>query len=127
MSDPFKFLQSINVDKTDLLKEDPSNIKDYNSFLINRGLSYFHDTVLYANEMNVNNHIPSDMQYGYLLNVINKRKRFSKWYKAVSSENLELIKKVYQVNSEKALQYLNLLTDEQIDFLKQQQNVGGLK
>lgn len=127
MSNPFKFLQSINADKNDLLKENPDNIKDYNSFLINRGLSYFHDTVLHANEMNINWQLPADMQYGYLLNSINKRKRYSKWYKKTSSEDLELVKLVYKVSNEKAIEMLKLLTKDQLIFLKKQQETGGIK
>ena len=47
--------------------------KDYNSFMVNRGLSYYNDTVIYANEMNIHNQIDSRMQYDFLRNIIRKR------------------------------------------------------
>ena len=48
---PFEFLNAINYTKKDLMV-DPENEKHYNSFVINRSLSYFPDTVAIANEMN---------------------------------------------------------------------------
>jgi hypothetical protein len=51
---PFDFINAINFTKKDLFSEDPMAKKDYAPFIINRGLGYFPDTVLYANEMNRN-------------------------------------------------------------------------
>ena len=47
---PFEFINDINFGKKNLFKDDDKNIieRDYNSFIINRGLSYFVDTVLLA-------------------------------------------------------------------------------
>jgi len=53
---PFDYLNSINYSKQDLMVDDDTE-KAYNAFLVNRGLSYFQDTVLLANEMNKNHHI----------------------------------------------------------------------
>ena len=44
---PFDFLNAINDTKKDLF-QDPQADKDYNAFMVNRGLSLFPDTVLYA-------------------------------------------------------------------------------
>jgi hypothetical protein len=66
---PFDFLNSINDTKKDLF-DDPQAEKDYNSYLINRGLSYFPDTVLYANEMNRNFDIAKRWQFDFLKNSI---------------------------------------------------------
>ena len=43
------FLTNINYDKKDI---DEIYFDKYNPFMINRALSYFPDTVIYANEMN---------------------------------------------------------------------------
>ena len=51
---PFDYLNAINATKEDVMVDDVAESK-YNAFLINRGLSYFVDTVLYANEMNLHN------------------------------------------------------------------------
>ena len=45
------WLNSVNFSKINLLKEDPSAIKDYNPFVINRLLSGDIDSIMYANEM----------------------------------------------------------------------------
>ena len=43
--------------------------KQYNSYIINKGLSYFIDTIFPANEMNLNSHIPNRMEYDFLINI----------------------------------------------------------
>lgn len=126
MAGPFDFLNSINDTKVNLLEEDPAKIKDYNPFIVNRSLSMFMDTVLLANEMNVHSKLDKDMQYTYFLGSINKRKRFSKWHKPETSDNLELIKTVYSVNNSRATEILKLLTEDQINLLKRQQEKGGI-
>ena len=41
--------------------------------MVNRGLSYFPDTVIYANEMNRFHHLDGRLQYQFLINTIRKR------------------------------------------------------
>ena len=77
MSNPFDYVNSINISKKDIMHDDISE-KSYPAFMVNRALSYFNDTVLYANEMNVNHHIDNKLQYHFLINIIRKKKRFSK-------------------------------------------------
>ena len=48
---PFDYLNSINDTKKDIMIDDLDE-KAYASFIINRSLSYFPDTVCIANEMN---------------------------------------------------------------------------
>ena len=78
---PFDFLNAINLTKANLMAEDDFVVKDYTPFMVNRGLSYFHDTVLLANEMNRYSELDNDIQFSFLLNSVTKRKRFSKWHK----------------------------------------------
>jgi hypothetical protein len=99
--------------------------KEYNAFLVNRTLSYFPDTILYANEMNTKHHIDSRLQFDFFINIIKKRKRFSKWAKPIEIENLQLIKEYYGYSNEKAKSALSLMSNEQIDKLKQRINKGG--
>ena len=86
---PFEFLNAINYTKKDLMV-DPENEKHYNSFVVNRSLSYFPDTVAIANEMNKYHHLEKRLQFSFLINIIRKRKRFSKWIKP-QIEDLSLI------------------------------------
>ena len=104
---PFDFLNAINITKEDLFKDNPQASKDYNAFLINRGLSYFPDTVLYANEMNVNTGIPNDWQFYFFLNSIPKKKRFSKWFKKdADTESFRLVKEYFGYSDEKTKEAL---------------------
>ena len=119
------WLNSINYTKQNLIEEDSTSIKEYNPFVINHCLSGNYDCVLLVNEMNMNSHIDKDMQYSFFLNTIRKRKRFSPWIRKDKTKDLECIKKYYGYSNQKALQALNLLTLEQIEFIKQRLEIGG--
>lgn len=123
---PFEYVNAINMTKKDIMVDDLAE-KAYNSFMVNRSLSYFNDTVLFANEMNVNHTIDKRLQFDFLINMVRKRKRFSKWQKSVSDNDVEVVKEYYGYNNEKARQALTLLTIEQINALKQKVYKGGRK
>lgn len=124
---PFDFLNSINETKKDLIKEDPSNEKEYSAWMVNRGLSYFPDTVMYANEMNQRHQISNKWQFQFLLNSIPKKKRFSKWFKREEEKHLKLVMDCYGYSSEKAKQVLGILTPEQLKTIEEKQYTGGRK
>jgi hypothetical protein len=122
---PFDFINAINNTKKDLFK-DPQANKDYKAFLVNRGLSYFSDTVMYANEMNLHCSIDNDMQFSFLLNTIPKKNRFSKWHKKdVITENLSLVKEYFGYSSERANEALSILSEEQLTMIKEKLYKGG--
>ena len=121
---PFDYVNSINITKKDIMHDDICE-KAYTPFMVNRALSYFNDTVLYANEMNVNHTLDNKLQYHFLINIIKKKKRFSKWLKPQEVENLELIKEYYGYSHEKAKHALPLLSKEQIDLIKIRITKGG--
>lgn len=123
---PFDFINAINLTKKDLFAEDALASKDYSSFLVNRGLSYFPDTVLYANEMNIHSDIPEDWQFYFFLNSIPKKKRFSKWAKKdAETESLRLVKEYFGYSSEKAKEALSVLSEEQLTMIKEKSYKGG--
>ena len=121
---PFEYLNSINNNKKDIMHDDIME-KEYNAFIINRGLSFFPDTILYANEMNLNHHLDNKLQYHFLINIIKKKKRFSKWVKPQEVANLEVVKEYYGYSDEKAKSVLSLLNNEQILELKKRIYKGG--
>jgi hypothetical protein len=121
---PFDYLNAINQTKKDIMVDDLAE-KDYNSFMVNRGLSYFPDTVLLANEMNRCHHVDSRLQFDFLINTIRSKKRFSKWLKPDAVEALDAIKEYYGYSNEKARQVLKVLTKNQIDELKLKVYKGG--
>lgn len=123
---PFDFLNSINDTKIDLMVDEESE-KAYVPFIVNRGLSYFPDTALLANEMNVRCNISGKMQYAFLREVIRKKKRYSKWHKAIDNDDIELIKKHYGYSTRKAIDVLPLLTKEDLDAIRAYHDEGGRK
>jgi hypothetical protein len=122
---PFDYLNSINYSKKDIMVDDAAE-KSYSAFMVNRGLSYFHDTVLIANEMNINHHIDSRLQYDFMMNIVTKKKRFSKWLKSDEELNsINTIKEYYGYSDEKAKYILSLLSHEQINEMKLRIYKGG--
>ena len=123
---PFEYLNAINYTKKDIMVDDVTE-KAYNSFMVNRSLSYFPDTVFAANEMNIHHQLDSLLQFHFLINIIRKRKRFSKWDKKKIDSDVEVIKEYYGYNEYKALQVLDLLSTDQMTELHKKVNKGGRK
>ena len=123
---PFEYVNAINNTKKDIMIDDIAE-KAYSPYMVNRQLSYFPDTVLAANEMNRNHHIDNRLQFDFFINIVRKRKRFSKWFKPELISDLEVVKKYYGYSNEKARQVLTLLSTEQINELKNKVAKGGRK
>ena len=123
---PFEYLNAINHTKQNVMVDDLAE-KSYNSFMVNRGLYYFSDTVLMANEMNRYHHIDNRLQFDFFINIVRKKKRFSKWNKPEIVSDVEVVKQYYGYSNEKSRQVLSLLTSEQIDELKKKVYKGGRK
>ena len=121
------WLNSINFNKENLIKEDPHIVKDYPPYIINRCLSGHIDSIMYANEMYMHHHLDKDLQYSFYLNSLRKRKRFSPWIRKDKIDDLECVKQYYGYSNEKASQALKILTKEQITYIKQRLDVGGNK
>ena len=121
------WLNSINFNKQDLIEEDPSEIKNYPPYIINRCLSGHLDCIMFANEMNKYSFLDKDMQYSFYLNSLRKKKRFSPWLRKEKGTDLEIIKQYYGYSNEKASNALNILTPEQINYIKQRLDTGGMK
>lgn len=119
------YLNSINVSKQNLIDSDPMAESKYLPYIINRCYSGFIDTILLANEMNLNSHIDKKLQYDFYINIIRPKKRFSPWLKKEKLDSLECIKEYYGYSDEKAKVALKILTDEQIEFIKTRLNRGG--
>ena len=119
------YLYSINQSKKNILHDDEQGAKKYPAYVVNRCLSSFTDTILLANEMNKNSHLPKHMQYDFLLNSVKPRKRFSPWTKKDSIDYLEIVKEYYGYNDDKALQALRILTKDQLDYIKKALSKGG--
>jgi hypothetical protein len=128
MSNPFDYVNAVNFTKKDMMTDtdnDELAEKSYVPFMTNRSLSYFVDTIQYANEMNMNHHLDNKLQFHYLLNSVRPKKRFSKWVKKQSDSDIEVIKEYYKYNTVKAEAALELLTPEQLIIIKKRLYTGG--
>ena len=121
---PFNYVTSINDTKKDIMEDDIAE-KQYPSFIVNRSLSYFQDTVGLANVVNQYHHLDNKLQYHFLINIIRKRKRFSKWMKPETESDIDVVKEYYGYSNEKARQVLPLLSPEEITIIKQKVSKGG--
>ena len=119
------YLYSINQSKKNILHDDEQGAKKYPAYVVNRCLSSFTDTILLANEMNKNSHLPKHMQYDFLLNSVKPRKRFSPWTRKDSIDYLDVVKEYYGYNDDKALQALRILTKNQLDKITYLLRKGG--
>jgi len=121
------WLNSINFSKTNILDEEPHLAKEYPAFIVNRCLSGHLDCILFANEMNKYHFLDKDMQYQFYINILRKRKRFSPWIRKDKVTDLDCVKQYYGYSNEKASQALKVLSNEQIEFIKQRLDTGGTK
>jgi hypothetical protein len=124
---PFDYVNAILQNKKPLIVDELTE-KDYQPFLVNRSLSYHKDCIMYANEMNRRHFLDKKLQFDFLLNTVRSQKRpFAKWAKAEKNDDLECIKQVYGFSDTKAREALRLLSNEQIQQLKEQTDIGGLR
>ena len=123
---PFQYIASINNTKKDLMVDDEAE-KAYSPFMVCRGLSFFSDTVLLANEMNRASHIDHRMQYDFLRLAIRPRKRFSKWMKKTVPARIETIKEYYGYSDAKAEAISDLVSDDDIKAMRDVLSKGGKK
>ena len=121
------WLNSINYSKKNLIDEDPKIEKKYPAYIINRCMSGHLDAIMYANEMNLYHNLSSKLQYDFLLNILRSKKRFSPWVKKEELKNLDYVKRYYGYSNEKAKQVLPLLSKEQLTFIQEKLERGGLK
>lgn len=136
---PFTFIASINEGRKgkSLLIDCPADNshesvspnaldKQYVSFVINRSMSYFRDTVLFANEMNIRHTLPPRMQYDFYRNIVSPKRRFAKWSKkAKTSEDIKIIQKAYNYSQEKAESVHPLFSSAEINKLYAMFDKGG--
>lgn len=118
MTGVFDFVNEINFGKNDIMTDKESE-KQYIPYIVNNSLSYFPDTLYYANIMNMSGGLSKRMQYDYHLASIRPRKRFSKWTKREVDDRVEIVAKHYKVNSKIAEYYLTLLSEEQFNKIKE--------
>lgn len=124
---PFDYINSINFTKKNIMvgtENDDLAEKAYVPYITNRTLSYFTDTLLYANEMNKYTGLDNKLQYEFLLNSIRPKKRFAKWSKPEQNDDLDIVSEFYNYSLPKARQALNLLNENQLRVIRESMTKG---
>ena len=116
---PFDFVKSIND------KKYIDDVSGYNPYLTNRSLSYHLDAVMMAQEMNKYPRLPHICQYDFLYQAVRKGRRFGGWYKEDTNPHLEMEMEFYGYSKQKALQALQILTQDQLRQIKERMDTGG--
>jgi len=124
MPSPFDYLKAIDAGHP------LEDISGYSPFLINKQLSVWPGTILYANEMNINYALDPKLQHAYYVASIRptKRRPYVKWMND-SKKNKDLdvgaVAEYYKINTTKARQALNILTSTQLETIKKTLIKGG--
>jgi len=128
MSSPFDYVNAVTFSKKDMMRgtdNDELAEKSYEPFLTNRSLSYHIDCVPYANEINRYPDLDKLLQFDFFINTLRPMKRFAKWVKPVQNEDLESVMEYYSYSRVKAETALSVLTQEQLELIKQKLIKGG--
>lgn len=131
----WSFENSINFGRARLLVD--KEAFKYDKWRTNSSLSNFLDTILYANEMNMNYHIQDQMHYDYLFYSIRKTKRFGKKktdldkrmekLQKAENEKVALIQEYYKYNTANAKAALRVLNETQLETIRKRLEKGGVK
>ena len=122
------YLKAINWKKTPMKKLDDdfhTIKKKYVPFIVNKCMSYFPDTIIQSNNMNLNSHLDKEMHYDYLMYSTRSRNRFSKWHRKTVPDDLDLIKEYFGYSNEKACEALKILSRDDIEDIKSEMDTGG--
>ena len=120
---PFDIINSISYNKNRMI--DDASEKMYDAFMVNKGLSYFKDTIFHVQEMNINYHLDAKLQHDYLFNSIRKQKRYSKWFKKEKDTDVEAVKIYFNYSYRKAQEACNILSKDQINYIKEKVKGGA--
>ena len=128
MTNPFDYVNSINVSRKNMMRDTENDIlaeNEYKPWTVNNAFSHFSDTVLHANEINMYPQLDKRAQYEYLLNAIRPRKRYAKWPKYEKPTELDMVVRFYNCNPLVGKEYLKILTKEQLDHIRSTTVKGG--
>ncbi len=126
---PFDYVKSIQKTKEDMIRgSDTPELatKEYNPWIVNKALSMYVDSIMYANDMNVNHYLDKDVQYAYHLNSVRAMNRKHTWFKSTSDEDLKVVTNHFQCNNIRALEIMKIIGAKGIDLIKKNDVTGGV-
>ena len=116
---PFDWVKSIN-EKNYML-----DLSGYNPFLTNRAFSYHIDTILLAEQMNQHHQLAPDLQYDFYYYAVRQGKRFGFPKKIENEDKVAVVQAYYKYSLQKALEALQILTDDDIRSMISKMDKGG--
>ena len=106
MSNIWDYVNAVTHSKKDIWES--TSEAEYDNFTMNRAISMYVDTVLYAQEMNRYPDIAKKLNFDYYINSLRPMKRYSKWPKKQKDDDLEAVKAYYGYNVLKRTDKSNL-------------------
>lgn len=101
-------------------------LNDYVPYQVNMCASNVADTMFIANEMNICHRLTKEQQFDFYYHIVPKGKRYSKWNTPAINNNVDVVAEYYNINKKVAEQYLKILTDIQIEDIRNLVMRGGV-
>lgn len=121
---PFDYSNNISQSNEDIWTDDSD--AEYNPFMVNRALSQFYDTCMFAQEMNASFGLTNRMQYDFLRHSVQpKKKRFAKWHKPEKDAQISAMCQVFGISLDVARQYVSLISKEELKLIMEKTYTGG--
>lgn len=118
-----RVLSSINQ-KTE--RVEPDEFKKIGGYVITKLLSYRKEMVFLCNEINKYGSISDEATYRFYLGVVRKNKRFEKKVVWEVHPDTNLIIEYYNCNKKTAMEYLKLMSQDDIEFIRKKSFKGGV-
>lgn len=112
---PFDYVKNINGHGERMDTDEGG----YDPFVVNRVFSNTPDTVLFANELNLNWRLPRQMQYDFYRFGLSKHpRRFGKWEKREGEDDaaLAIVMEVFGYSRSKAIEVLPILQPRMVEL-----------
>lgn len=121
---PFDYSNNISQSTEDIWTDESES--EYTPFMVNRALSQFYDTCMFAQEMNASFGLTNRMQYDFLRHSVNpKKKRFAKWHKPEKDSQIDALCQVFGISLDVARQYVSLISNEELKLIMEKTYTGG--
>lgn len=114
----FDYINTLTTSKQDMTALDSEFEKNYNPFMVLRGLSYNVSDVLWANALNLYHaDVTKKQHYDFLYNCLKPSKRYSKWAKEKKDEEAGIVSEYLNVRRDEAEQMIRLMSPEELQHI----------
>lgn len=118
---PFDYIKSINEKNTYL----GGDLVGYVPFLANRAFAMHIDTIMLSEELNQYHNLGPELQYDFYYYGVRKGRRFGFPKKVEEVTNLELVQRYFNYSKQKALEALQILTEDDLRAILKSTDKGG--